>query len=186
MARSQPVVALLVAGICAAVSLTTLATTGRSVGAERAVLARIDDAGTSLLTVVDSGGDAGIDASAIGRVLSLASVDWAIGIGPVDDVRPIGLPGAAAVPARFVTGQSPDLDLSRSPQNGPVALVDEASQRALGYTAPAGAVENTSGERFPIGGVFTAGAALASLGDASTPRRTCCRWPSPSGRCSAL
>lgn len=163
MARSQPVVALLVAGICAAVLLTTLATTGRSVGAERAVLARIDDAGTSLITVVDSGGDAGIDSGAIGRVLSLNSVDWAIGIGPVDDVRPIGLAGAAPVPARFVTGSSPDLGLSRSPTHAPVALVDAASQASLGYTAPAGAVQNTLGEQFPIGGVFGSGSALSSL-----------------------
>lgn len=163
VARSQPVVTLLVAGICAAVSLTTLATTGRSVGAERAVLARIDDAGTSLITVIDSGGDAGIDVTAIDRLQSLGNVEWAVGIGPVDDVRPIGLSGADAVPARHVAGGSPELELSRAPGDQPVALVDAAAMTALGYTAPAGAVQNAEGEQVPLAGVFSAGPTLATL-----------------------
>lgn len=163
VALSQPVVTLLVAGICAAVSLTTLATTGRSVGAERAVLARIDAPGTRLITVFDSGGDAGLDVTAIDRVRALNNVEWAVGIGPVDDVRPIGLSGADAVPARHVAGDSPDLQLSRVPTDTPLALVDAGGMAALGFTAAAGAVENSSGEQTPVAGVYSAGSTLSAL-----------------------
>lgn len=84
-ARAQPiaslVAALIVAGMCAAVFLTT----GRTVGSEQAVLATIDDEGTRSI-VVRADADGGLDASVITRIKDIEGIEWAGAFGFPRDV----------------------------------------------------------------------------------------------------
>jgi len=165
IAASQPVLALAVALICAGVVLVTLATTGRTVGAERAVLARIEDAGTRAIQVIDDRADPGLDTQILATIGRLDSVSWAIGLGPIEDVRPVGLDGAAAVPARRISGSSPQLVYPPPTGNGVQAFVAQGSQERLGFTSAAGTVEGATGRQYPVVGVFSASGPLADLGD---------------------
>lgn len=163
VAVSQPVLAIAVALICAGVVLTTLATSGRTVGAERAVLARIDDAGTRAIAVIDDRPTPGLNSELLDAIRRLDAVAWAIGLGPIEDVRPVGLSGGTAVPARTVSGISPELVLSPTSGSRVDALVARESQRRLGYVAAAGTVETSTGRQYPVAGTFTATGPLADL-----------------------
>lgn len=149
--------------ISAGVVAITLATAGQVVSAERAVLASIDAGDISTIEVIDDEGGASLNASSVRRVGSLSSVDWAIGLGPLEDVRPAGLPGAEPVPSRRVVGTSPALALGLQGGSTPVALVGAASGSGLGLVDGAGAVELASGEQLPVVGPFSARDPLSSL-----------------------
>lgn len=161
-ARSQPVLTAIVALIAAAVVAITLATAGRAVAAERAVLARFDALDITVVQVLDDTGEAGLDAADVGRVRRMTGVDWAIGIGPVVDVRLAGLRGEP-VPSRVVVGSS-DLLRVDNPAAGQ-AYVASASRTALGLTAASGAVETADGNQIPVTGSFTATGPLTSISD---------------------
>ncbi len=165
IAASQPVLALAVALICAGVVLVTLATTGRTVGAERAVLARIEDAGTRAIQVIDDRANPGLDNQILAAISRLDAVSWAIGLGPIEDVRPAGLDGADAVPARRISGSSPELDYPGTTGTGVQAFVATGSQARLGFTSAAGTVEGATGRQYPVVGVFRTSGPLADLGD---------------------
>lgn len=165
IAASQPVLALAVGLICAGVVLVTLATTGRTVGAERAVLARIEDAGTRAIQVIDDRANPGLDTQLLAAISRLDSVSWAIGLGPIEDVRPAGLDGADAVPARRISGSSPELVYPRTTGDGLRAFVARGSQARLGFAAAAGTVEGATGRQYPVVGVFRSSGPLADLGD---------------------
>lgn len=163
IAGSQPVLSLALTIISAGVVLVTLSTTGQTVGAERAVLARFDDAGTRAIQLVDNRAVPLVDHDELSAITRLDAVSWAIGLGPIEDVRPAGLPGADAVPARRLVGDSPDLDYRQPDTADTVALVGAASQRALGLVAAAGVVESVTARQYPVGGSFTATGALSDL-----------------------
>lgn len=170
-AAAQRVLSLAVAIISAGVVATTLATAGQVVAAERSVLARIDDAAISTIEVVDDEGGAGLNAATVARLASLSSVAWAVGLGPVEDVRPSGLPGADPVPARRITGTSPALDFGPDrnsglvPWPGATAYVGSISASQLGLVDAVGAVEVTGGIQLPVLGAFSATEPLISLTD---------------------
>lgn len=108
MARSQPVVTAVTALVVAAVCAVILATVGQSAAAEARVLATIDEAGTRTIVVSDPTGQALIHADSVEQVLALDGVDWALGLGPVIDVRNVDLGDAARpVPARRFYGELP-------------------------------------------------------------------------------
>ncbi|HEU5224060.1 MAG TPA: FtsX-like permease family protein [Candidatus Lumbricidophila sp.] len=116
--RAQPVASLvatlIVAGMCAAVFLTT----GRTVGAEQAVLSRIDDEGTRAIVVRADAG-AGLDASVVTRIQNIEGIEWAGAFGFPRDVtnsaigpggekvalRPLwtSAPAELGIPATFAT-----------------------------------------------------------------------------------
>lgn len=164
-ALSQRVLSIAIALISAGVVATTLATAGRVVSAERAVLARIDDADVTTIQVVDDSGKAGLDAGTVSRLNSLSSVAWAVGLGPVQDVRPAGLPGAEPVPARYVVGSSPALRLDVDPALSPSAFVGSSSRRLLGLVDASGAVDVSDGTQLPVVGDFAASSPLSQLKD---------------------
>lgn len=163
VAASQPILSLAVALISAGVVLVTLSTTGQTVGAERAVLARFDDAGTRAIQVLDNRASPELDESVLAAISRLDAVAWAIGLGPIEDVRPVGLDGAEAVPARRVVGSSPDLDFVSTDGADTTALVASASQRALGFVAAAGLVESATGRQYPVVGSFSVSGVLSDL-----------------------
>lgn len=161
-AASQPVLSAIVALIAGAVVVITLATAGRAVSTERAVLARFDALDITVVQVLDDEGDAGLDAADVARVQRLTGVDWAVGLGPVVDVRTAGLRGEP-VPSRVVVGASDLLHIA-APASVQ-AYVSTASGAALGLPAASGAVETASGRQLPVAGWFTATGPLAGLAD---------------------
>lgn len=161
-ARSQPVLSVVIALIAAATVTVTLATAGRTVSTQRAVLARFDTLALTVLQVTDERGDAGLDAADVDRVRRLSGVDWALGIGPVHDVHTAGLAGTP-VPSRVVVGRS-DLLQVANPADGQ-AYIAEPSQAALALTTASGAVETVDGAQLPVVGWFTASGPLADLED---------------------
>ena len=157
---STVIAALVVAAVCGVI----LATTGQAAAAEQRVLSRIDDAGTRLIVVEDSGGAAGISASSVDAVSRLGGVRWALGIRPVTDVRNAVLGRAGQpVPSHVVHGRLPEeIKLQgRVPEPGQ-ALVSADGQRLLGLEHAAGGVIG-SGIDAPVVGAFDARAPLDRL-----------------------
>lgn len=165
VALSQPVATAVTALIVAAVSGVIVSTTGQTVAIERAVLSRIDDAGTRTIVVEDLDGRAVLDASVVERIMALADIDWAVGFGIATDVRPPGLDGAAGVPIRPYFGALPD-SVSTSPWDPEpgTALAGVNAIDLLGFETAAGPVQ-TSRDRPEIGvvGWFDAGPPLEFL-----------------------
>ncbi|UER54408.1 hypothetical protein HJG43_07510 [Kineosporiaceae bacterium SCSIO 59966] len=164
VARSQPGLSVLLAVISLAVCLLTLGTTGQSISAERAVLARIDEGGTRTITVVDRTGSANISTAAVDRIAALSGVRWALGIGRTIDAHTVTVPNGPPVPARPVYGSSPAL---RSPQDAQPrgALVSPVSQQSLGLDAATGALRTSDGQTYPVVGIFEASGVVGDLGD---------------------
>jgi putative ABC transport system permease protein len=161
-ARSQPVLSVVIALIAAATVIVTLATAGRTVSTQRAVLARFDTLALTVLLITDEEGRAGLDAADVARVRRLSGVDWALGVGPVIDVRTAGLRGTP-VSSRVIVGGSDLLDVDQ-PVDGQ-AYVARPSQAALGLVTTSGAVETVGGAQFPVVGRFQAAGPLAELED---------------------
>lgn len=158
--RAQPVAsllaALIVAGMCAAVLLTT----GRSVGAEQAVVATIDDEGTRSI-VIRANADAGLDASVIERIRGLHGIAWAGAFGFPRDVTNAAIgPGGDKVALRqlWTTG----LDELAIPEFSKT-LVARPAWASPDAMAVLGMVDET-------GGVVTAdGIDFAVLGELNVP-----------------
>ena len=144
---------IIVAGMCATVILTT----GRAVGAERAVLESIDSTGTRSI-VVRADADAGLDTSVLQRIANLEGIEWAGAFEPAmdvtnsafpdggkvpvrllwaDGVAAVGIPSAAAVPER--TGWATALALEQ-----------------LGMADKAGAVITREGDEYLVAGEIEA------------------------------
>ena len=140
-AVSQPVssvvTALVVAGVCAAVLLTT----GQTIRAEQDVLSQIDAAGTRGIVVSDSGGTAGLNIDAVDRIKNLAGVEWVVGLGPASDVRAAGNPGGSPAAIRYIYGDLPtQIQIATRTPNERDALVGPNAQTALGLQTPLGGV----------------------------------------------
>ena len=99
-ARSQPVASavtiVMVAGMCA----TVLLTTGRTVGAEQAVINTIDQAGTrSIVVRADAG--SGLDTSVLQRLEHLEGIEWIAAFGGAEDFTNASFPDGIKVPVRL-------------------------------------------------------------------------------------
>lgn len=100
-AFSQPVASLVTIVIVAGMCATVLLTTGRTVGAEQAVISSIDTAGTrSIIVRADPG--AGLDSSVIERIANLEGVEWAGALGTAQDATNALVPSGIKVPIRFL------------------------------------------------------------------------------------
>lgn len=157
---STAITALVVAAVCGVI----LATTGQSAAAEQRVLSRIDDVGTRTLLVEDSSGAARMSPLSVGAVSRLAGVRWAIGVGPVTDVRNAALGDAGQpVPSHAVYGALPAAIhvLGRPPVTGE-ALVSREAKIALGLSQPVGGVTGDAVDAAVVG-AFTAEAPLQDL-----------------------
>jgi putative ABC transport system permease protein len=151
---SSAILFLLTAGVCAFV----LGTTGQTVQAEQSVLARIDDAGTRLITVTDSDGTARIPASAVDRIERVSSVDWVIGVGTVQDgVNSAVGDGGNRIPVRDLWGALPDgfVVNGRVPRPGEGLIGNEAVGEA-GLEGPLGSLDVGQGQVAIVGGFVAA------------------------------
>lgn len=157
-AWAQPVASavsiIIVAGMCA----TVLLTTGRTVGAEQAVLGSIDSAGTRSI-VIRAEASAGLDSSVMDRIAVIDGIAWSGAFGPATDASNVAVPGAVKVPVRRVW--SADLGGLGIPAAQPVA------DRTVWASTETLALWGMPDE---VGGVVTgAGAEFAVAGSMSEP-----------------
>lgn len=152
VARSQPVSSLVTLLIVGAVCGVILSTTGQTVQAERAVLARIDEAGTRSIVVADLDGRAGLHPDAVRRIEALSGVEWVVGLGPASDVRAAGVAGGQPAAARVVFGEIPPVVVTSGWGRSPgTVLVGVEAQSILGLRVPAGGVESAHGGLAVVG-----------------------------------
>ena len=174
--------ALIVGAVCAVI----LATTGQAAATEARVLRSIDEVGIHTVVVRDPTGQARIDPGSVEAVARLPGVEWAIGFGPVDDVRNAELGDAGnPVPSRTFFGSLPaPVDLTEREYAPDQAIAGPDALASLGASQPALGVTGSSGEAAVVGG-FDASAPLdfldgnvlvapdreCSSADAGSPRR---------------
>lgn len=163
-AWSQRLPTVITALVTATVCGVILATTGQSAAAEQRVLSRIDDVGTRTIRIEDFSGAAGMSPLSVGSVSQLSGVRWAIGVGPVNDVRNAALGGAGQpVPSRALYGALPAaIRVTGRPPTTGEALVSQQGQVALGLSQPAGGVTGIAVDAAVVG-AFTADAPLQDL-----------------------
>jgi putative ABC transport system permease protein len=163
---SQPIGTALTASVIAICSFVVIVATGQAVAAERAVIARVDDLGTRLITAVDSTGNAGIHPSSIEAVASLDGVDVAFGLGPVVDVTNADSPSESGVPfRRYYSASNGHVealgDVVERTRQGETLAGNEAAS-SLGLADSVGVV--TDGlKTWPVVGTFELDGPLASL-----------------------
>ncbi|MBO9556718.1 MULTISPECIES: FtsX-like permease family protein [Cellulomonas] len=128
-ARSQrtatSLVALIVAGMCVAVLLTS----GRTAAAEDAVLSHIDDRTTRTIVLRATGEGSGLDTSVLAPLGRLEATEAVVGLGPSQDVTNVAIPGGTRVAARALYTAAPvaGLPVTRSPLPGSAAVSLAAS-----------------------------------------------------------
>ncbi|WP_395245563.1 ABC transporter permease [Agromyces sp. MMS24-K17] len=139
---------VMIAGMCGAVLLTS----GRTVGAEQAVIGSIDSAGTRAI-VIRADSTAGLDTSVLDRVRGLGGVEWVGAFGNADDMQNSAFPGGTRVPLRQVWADdwSPAGLPSRPPQ-GEIAWGSRTALEQLGMADPVGAIADDDGRGYAIGG----------------------------------
>ena len=152
-ARSQPVASVvsivMVAGMCA----TVLLTTGRTVGAEQAVLGSIDSAGTRSI-VVRADAEAGLNTTVLDRLAHLDGIEWVGAFGPARDVQNAAFPDGTRVPVRLAWGD--DLGKLGIASTLPVAdhsaLASTSALEQLGMPDEVGGVVSTTGDQYAVVG----------------------------------
>ncbi|TFD56754.1 lipoprotein ABC transporter permease [Cryobacterium suzukii] len=163
-AWAQPVASIvtivMVAGMCA----TVLLTTGRTVGAEQAVLGSIDSEGTRSI-VIRAEPDAGLDATVLERLAHIDGIQWAGAFGGPQDVTNIQFPGATKIPLRLVwSSQLEHLGITSLPPVADASVWASPSALAgLGMPDAVGGVVDGSGIDFAVTGRLTTPDFLAFL-----------------------
>ncbi len=162
-AFAQPVASIVTAVIVAGVCTAILLTTGQTVRAEQGVLSQIDAADTRSVTITDTQGTAEITAAAVDRICRLSGVEWVIGLGRIEDARAIGNLEGKPVPVVPVYGSfPPQIDTRSAEIRSDEALVGTDAQQVLGLQVPVGAVA-TNAMDIPVGGSFLASEPLRFL-----------------------
>jgi len=150
-ARSQPVASavsiIMVAGMCA----TVLLTTGRTVGAEQAVLGSIDDAGTRAV-IVRADPDAGLNSAVLDRLANVDSIEWAGAFGAAHDVQNAAFPDGTRVPVRLAYGDDIQRLTGTLPVANSSALASTAALEQLGMPDQVGGVIADSGSDYAVTG----------------------------------
>lgn len=156
-ARSQPVASLLTVLMVAAMILTVMLTTGRTVAAEQSVIATIDAAGTRSITVRAEAG-AGITSSVLDRIAGIEGIEWSAGFSSAIDGTNTLVPDGTRVPVRYSYGSG--FDLLRIPAASPVpgglAYASPIALDRLGLTDVAGSITLTSGADYSVAGALVA------------------------------
>ena len=152
-ARAQPVASLvsiiMVAGMCA----TVLLTTGRTVGAEQAVVGSIDSAGTRSI-VIRAEPDAGLNSTVLDRIANLEGVEWAGAFGSAIDATNSLIPDGNRVPVRFVwTSNLQELGVAaHQPILNNTAWASPLALEQLGMPDRSGGLTSPAGANYAVGG----------------------------------
>ncbi|MCC7128618.1 MAG: lipoprotein ABC transporter permease [Microbacteriaceae bacterium] len=151
-ARSQPVASVvsivMVAGMCA----TVLLTTGRTVGAEQAVLGSIDSAGTRSI-VVRADAEAGLTTDVLDRLSHLDGIQWVGAFGAARDVQNAVFPDGTRVPVRLAWGDDlKTLGIGELPVADHSALASTLALQQLGMPDRVGGVISMTGDQYAVVG----------------------------------
>jgi len=152
-AGSSPIASIatvvMVAGLC----VTVLLTTGRTVGAEQAVLGSIDSAGTRAI-VVRADASAGLTSSVLDRLSVVDGIEWAGAFGPAHDVTNTDIPDGSKVAARFAFGTHlTSIGIpAAAALPGSTAWGSTLSLAMLGLPDGAGSVTTQSGGDYTVAG----------------------------------
>ncbi|SDO67468.1 putative ABC transport system permease protein [Cryobacterium flavum] len=163
-AWAQPVASVvtivMVAGMCA----TVLLTTGRTVGAEQAVLGSIDSEGTRSI-IIRADTDAGLDATVLDRLAHIDGIQWAGAFGIAQDVTNLQFAGATKVPMRLAwSSQLNHLGITMLPPVSNASIwASPTALAGLGMPDAVGAVVDDSGVDFAVTGSLTVPDFLAFL-----------------------
>lgn len=161
VAIASQVVSGLVATLAFVVPLTINGTAGFSIESQTAILRRVDEVGSRIVTVVTSDeAAASIPAPAVDRISRLAGVAWVVGLGPVFDGRNRRQAGEAT-PVRTYRAVRAPVTFSSSPTGGG-GFVTATSARRAGLN---GAYSVLGPDGIPIVGWFEAGEPLGQLND---------------------
>ncbi len=140
---------ILVAGLCAAVLLTT----GRAVGAEQAVLGSIDSVG-SRAVVVTASASAGLTSDVLDRLAHVDGIQWAGAFGEAIDTRNTLIPDGNKVPARLAYGSQ--LSALGVPASvalpGTTAWATRDGLARLGLPGGVGSVTTQRGDNYTVAG----------------------------------
>lgn len=157
-AANQPVPTIVLGLLVAAACGVILGTVGQTAAAETDVLARIDQAGTRSILLIDTEGRAQLSADAVERIRAVSGVEWVIGFGPAVDYHNSRLDGDAPIAVRTVHGDLPPPPyLTTSPwdTHQRSALVGPHAQTTLGLAHPVGGLTAPTGS-LAVTGWFTA------------------------------
>lgn len=162
VAGSTPVASTLVALLALLAPLVTLTTVGFSIEGQAAILRRLDEVGSRIVTVVSATGEGVVPLEAVDRIGRLDGVAWVVGLGPVFDVRP-RVPVGEPTPVRAYRGLRAPISLNRLGQGEEppgTAYVSPTSARRLGVAGAYGALDPGD---LRVVGWFRAGDPLAAL-----------------------
>ncbi|MEZ3162122.1 FtsX-like permease family protein [Microbacterium sp. BWT-B31] len=150
---SQPVASVLTTLMIVGMVLVVMLTTGRTVGAEQAVLGSIDDAGTRTIQVRAENG-AGLTADVLERISHLDGIEWAAAFSSAVDATNTGIPDGTRVPVRLAYGMHLDrLGIPAvSPVPGGLAYASTLALDQLGLPDVAGSVTTTTGTSYAMAG----------------------------------
>lgn len=155
-ALAQPVSSIvsivIVAGMCASVLLTT----GRTVGAEDAVLSSIDSAGTRSI-IVRAEPEAGLNSLVLDRLTHLSGIESAIAFGAAIDTQNAGIADGISVPLRAVwSTDQKNLGIPADGiVNGATAWASSQALDQLGMLGAAGGVVTNEGRDYAVVGRLT-------------------------------
>lgn len=158
--RSQPLVAIATAVVCAAATAGTLATVGQTVAAEEELAAKLGGVDARTLVVRSTGAPV-LPAGAVADLDAIDAVEWALGLGAPFAIHHEELPGRQAA-AVEVVGLAPGIPRAE-PWRAHAAYLSPASARRNGFTGPIGAVTDEHGATFDLVGWFDAVPPLDSL-----------------------
>ncbi len=137
--------------VVAVMCFTALATAGRATANDQELADSLEQAGSRLLTITDSGQISVVTPALVGVANGIDGVETAVALAPATDVYPGSIKGGTLVPLWEVSDLSAisELDLGRRPWPGE-ATVDQRVQDALGLEYPAGFVTARNGMQTPI------------------------------------
>lgn len=161
---AQPVASIvtivMIAGMCTAVLLTS----GRTVGAEQAVLGSIDAEGTRSI-VIRADPTAGLDPTVLDRIEQIQGIQWAGAFGPAVDIANTAFPDATRVPVRLAW--SDDFQRLGLPATSPIpgssVWASTTALGSLGMPDRIGGATTEDGRDFAILGSLTTPDYLAFL-----------------------
>lgn len=151
-ARAQRVATLVTLLLMLAGTATVVVTAGRNAGAEQAVLAKLDAAGTRSLSVRAKGSQPGFTAVVVPRLAGMDVIEQVVGFGPVVDVTAAAVPQGTRVGMLSAYGVLGDRALADLAPVGALRQVwaTGAAADALGFTAQRGSVRAADGAEYLV------------------------------------
>lgn len=160
-ACAQPVASLVSVVIVAAMCASVLLTTGRTVGAEDAVLSTIDSTGTRSI-VVRAEAASGLDSTVLDRLANVDGIEAALAFGPAVDTRATAFAGGAPVPVRTLWGEGL-VDARGTPAGISPAWGSPLALDELGLLDGTGGVATNDGRDYSVVGELAVPDYLAFL-----------------------